>query len=276
MTEASSKPAVSKRAYEILMKVVTWFIFIDQVRKQLTDEADVQLTDSIRQHGVLQPLGARQDGRLVWGHRRLRCAIAAGLTEVPAVILHKDMTEGEYLTLQMLENVQRENLSAWDMYQGCLRLLEAHPGMQGQELAKLLSMSPAMVSKWLSPSKTIPTVQAAFREGRIPLATVYDISKVPHEQQAGLLALRLGGASVEQMARAARKPHTTVTVKLSRVKLPLPDGAVVAVSASGEVDTAGLLEILDAAREAVKKADKDHLDVATLAKVMTDKAKAGK
>ena len=140
-----------------------------------------------------------------------------------------------------------------------------------------LKLSEASISKLLSPSKLSAEWQDALKAGKVTISDCYQAARAPEVQHAGLLALKLSGASGEQMAKAARKPsakpHTTVTVKVSRVKLPLQDGAVVAVSAPGEVDTQGLLDLLDAAREAVKKADKDHLDVATLAKVMADKAR---
>lgn len=274
------KKQPSKTTYQVAVLAAAIIIALNDTntRKEASEEADSQLTESIRQHGILQPLGVRPAGErwnLVWGFRRFRCGLAAGLTEFPVVLLHKDMTEGEYVTLQMLENVQRESLSQWDMYQGCLRLQDAHPGKQAQELAKLLSMSPGMWSKWISPAKTIPAVQAAFKEGKLTLSATYDISKVPHEQQAGLLALRLGGASTEQMAEAAKpkpanksKPRTML-----KVSLALQGGAMVAVSAQGELTTAELLKIIDEAREAVKKADKEHLDVDTLAQVMANKAR---
>src|SRR4051812_32538236 len=97
----------SKRTYEIAVKTAAYFIIASNIRQQIVDEADAQLTESIRQHGILQPLGVRPEGdrgKLAWGHRRFRCGMAAGLTEFPTVILSKDMTEGDFLTLQMIEN----------------------------------------------------------------------------------------------------------------------------------------------------------------------------
>ncbi|MDY3551475.1 ParB/RepB/Spo0J family partition protein [Gemmata sp. JC717] len=268
---------MSKTSYEIVTKAVPWFVILSQIRQQATDEEDARLTESIRQHGVLQPVGARPDGRLIWGHRRVRCAIAAGLTEVPAVILPGDMTEGEFLTLQMLENVQRETLSQYDLWQGCVRLLEANKGWKLQDLAKALSLDPSYLTKVLSPSKTIPAAVEALKAGKINLSHSYALSRVdePAEQER-LLMLALAGTSREKLEAEVKKARTQKpdTVKLSRVKCALSTGTVVTVAGS-EMDLDQLIENLEALLAAARKANRDQLDVRTFEKVLKDKAKAG-
>jgi ParB/RepB/Spo0J family partition protein len=267
--------------FEVVMKGTAWFAILAQIRQMATDPDDIKLTESILQHGVLQPLGARaSDGRLIWGHRRLRCAKAAGLTEVPTVLLHKDMSEGEFLTLQILENVHRADLRPYDMWQGCARLVEANKGWKLQDVAKALSIDPASVTRIMSPSKAIPPVVEALKAGKIGLSSVYAITKggSPEEQER-LLNLSLAGTSrdvLEKEARRSRIPPSPApsTVKLSRIRYPLSTGTTVVVSGP-EMDIQALIDALSSALDAAKRASKESLDVKTAERVWKDKAKAG-
>ncbi len=251
------------------------------VRRSIDPDAleQVELLASVKQFGVLQSLLVNHSSELIAGHRRLWAAIAAGLESVPVIVTDRMLSDTEVRLIQLSENIVRSDLGGFEKWIACTEILCANPSWTQQTLAQHLGLSEASISKLLSPSKLSAEWQAALKAGDATISDCYLASRAPASQHAELLAKKLSGATGEEMVKAARKPvakaHTKVEVRLSRVKLPLPDGAVVAVSASGEVDTAGLLEILDAAREAVKKADKDHLDVKTLAKVMEDRAKAG-
>lgn len=273
----TTESPMSKLSYEIVTKAVTWFLLLEQARQQATDEADALLTESIRRHGVLQAVAARESGKLVWGHRRLRCAIAAGLKEVPTVILSGDMTEGEFLALQMIENVQREDLSQYDLWQGCVRLLEANKGWKLQDLAKALSLDPSTVTRIMSPSKVVPAAVEAFKAGTINLGHTYAISRKddPAEQER-LLVLALAGASrdkLEAEVRKARAPKPEA-VKQSRVAVPLSTGTRIVVTGP-EMDLEALITALQSALEAARKASREQIDIRTAAKVWADKARAG-
>jgi ParB family chromosome partitioning protein len=154
---------MSKLTYEIVMNAVGWFTILDQIRKQVDAAEDERLAESVRQHGILSPLGARHDGRLVWGHRRLRAAIAAGLAEVPTVLLDKDMTEGEYLQLQVQENNARLALSGWEQWHAAEALLRAYPDWMNADLARAMSVDASMVPRLLAARKLIPDAQEALR-----------------------------------------------------------------------------------------------------------------
>lgn len=268
---------MSKTSYEIAVKAVAWFLVTDQIRRAATTAEDAQLLESVRQHGILQPLGARHDGTLVWGHRRLRAAIAAGLTEAPTVVLHKEMTEGQYLTLQMLENVQRADLRPFDLWQGCVRLMEANPGWGQKDVARALSLDPSMVTRILSPSRAEPGVVEALRAGKIGLSAVYTITKSDSPAEQGrLLGLHLAGTNRDALEREARKGRSTPgsSVKLARVVCPLLTGVKVVVSGP-EIDLSGLIDALSSAIEAARRASRDSLDVRTAEKVWRDKSRKG-
>ena len=85
----------------------------EQPRKRFEEEALTQLAESIRTHGVIQPLLVRPLAgggyQLVAGERRWRAARMAGLTEVPVVV--KDLSEQETMEIALIENLQREDLN---------------------------------------------------------------------------------------------------------------------------------------------------------------------
>ncbi|WP_013334875.1 ParB/RepB/Spo0J family partition protein [Gloeothece verrucosa] len=96
-----------------------------QPRRYFSPQAHQELVDSIRQHGILQPILVRPlDGgtyELVAGERRYRAAIDAGLTNIPVLI--KQLSDGEASELTLIENLQRENLNPLEEAEGILELL---------------------------------------------------------------------------------------------------------------------------------------------------------
>jgi len=106
----------------------------DQPRKDFDQEALMELADSIRQHGVIQPLIVRpmeQTGyQLVAGERRWRAARMAGLTEVPAII--KDISGSQAMEIALIENLQREDLNPIEEAEGYRALMEEHGFTQDQ------------------------------------------------------------------------------------------------------------------------------------------------
>jgi ParB family chromosome partitioning protein len=96
----------------------------DQPRRYLDEGALAALTDSIRQHGVLEPILVRQAGEkfeLIAGERRTRAAQAAGLENIRAVVL--DLDETQALEIAIIENLQREDLNPVEETDAVLRLL---------------------------------------------------------------------------------------------------------------------------------------------------------
>ena len=268
---------MSKTMIELVVKQVAFFTVLNQIRQQATDEDDRRLTESIRLHGILQPIGVRPDGRVVWGHRRLRCAIRAGLTEVPCVLLGTDMTEGQYLTLQMIENAQRADVSPFDMWQGCVRLQEAN-NWQLKDVAHALSLDPATVTRLMSVSKCVPAWRDALKAGAVGIGDCYAASKLPEADQPGLLALKLQGATRDDLARASRKaraPKAEEAVKTGSLRITL--GGVV-ITVKGADLTLGLVaEVLERAGKEAEKAKAQGLNAKTAERVWKDRAakKAG-
>src|SRR5689334_6915386 len=117
-----------------------------QPRKEFERDALQELVDSIRQHGIIQPLIVRPvDGRheLIAGERRWRAAQEAGLTEVPVIIRYA--TDLEVLELSLIENLQRQDLNAIEEAQGYARLASEF-GMRQEDIALKVGKSRATVA----------------------------------------------------------------------------------------------------------------------------------
>ena len=107
------------------------------------------------------------------------------------------------------------------------------------------------------------------------ISDCYAASKLPEDEQAGLLALKLSGASRDTIERAGRQKRATTapTVRLSRVKIAMPQGASVVVS-GGDL---GMSEVVELLSETLKEARRaaEQYDVKTFQSMMKDRSKAG-
>lgn len=118
----------------------------EQPRKSFDDESISALADSIRQHGVLQPLLVRPYGssyQIVAGERRWRAARMLGLSEVPVRI--KELSDIETMQIALIENLQRENLNPIEEAKGYSELVENF-GMTQDEVAKTVGRSRSAVA----------------------------------------------------------------------------------------------------------------------------------
>lgn len=112
-----------------------------QPRRTFTDENLAELAESIRHHGVIQPVIVRQRGdrfELVVGERRLRAARLAGLREIPAFV--RDMSDVELMEVSIIENLQREDLNAIEEATAIKQLQESL-GYTQERLAQRLGKS---------------------------------------------------------------------------------------------------------------------------------------
>ena len=118
----------------------------EQPRKTFDEESIQELTESIRQFGVLQPLIVQDRGKyyeMIAGERRWRAAMAAGLKEIPVVI--RKMTEQEIIEISLIENIQREALNPIEEAEAFKRLLTEFQLTQ-EEVAERVSKSRTAVT----------------------------------------------------------------------------------------------------------------------------------
>ena len=118
----------------------------EQPRKNFDDESISALADSIKQHGILQPLLVRPYGssyQIVAGERRWRAARMLGLSEVPVQI--RELSDAETMQIALIENLQRENLNPIEEAKGYSELIESYD-MTQEEVAKTVGRSRSAVS----------------------------------------------------------------------------------------------------------------------------------
>ena len=123
---------------------------LNQPRKFFDDDALHDLADSIREHGVIQPLTVRRLAsgyyQIIAGERRWRASKLAGLSEVPAVIIEAD--DKKVMELGLIENLQREDLNPMEEAEGYEVLMKEH-GMTQEEVAKRMGKSRPAVANAL-------------------------------------------------------------------------------------------------------------------------------
>lgn len=125
-----------------------------------------ELSDSIKQHGVIQPLVLRQIGdkyEIIAGERRYKASCMAGLTQVPAVIMNVD--DGKSAEIAVVENIQRKDLTAIEEAQSYKKLLDK--GMKQDELAAKLGISQSAIANKIRLLALDEEVQQALLGGKI-------------------------------------------------------------------------------------------------------------
>ena len=135
-----------------------------QPRKFFTQEALEELAESIRRHGILQPLSVRRTGtnyELIAGERRLRAAALADLTDVPCIVMTMDDRESG--TAALVENIQRQALDFVEEAWGISHLMSAY-SLSQEQVARLLGKSQSAVANKLRLLRHSPEVLEALRE----------------------------------------------------------------------------------------------------------------
>lgn len=179
----------------------------DQPRKQFDDEALADLSASIAQHGVLQPLLVRPmpDGsyQLVAGERRWRASRMAGLTEVPVVV--RDMNEQEAAELALIENLQREDLNPMEEALGYQTLMETY-GMTQEQAAQVVNKSRPAVANALRLLLLPPTVAEMVATGALSAGHARTVLAFEGEDArvAAAEAAVEKGLSVRELERMAK------------------------------------------------------------------------
>ena len=154
-----------------------------QPRKIFREEALGELADSIRQHGILQPLSVRRVGagyELIAGERRLRAAQQAGLHEIPCIVMNMDDRESGLAAL--VENLQRQDLDFVEEARGISLLMEQW-AMSQEQAARMLGKSQSAVANKLRLLKHSPQVLQALREGALTERHGRALLKLPTEEE---------------------------------------------------------------------------------------------
>jgi ParB family chromosome partitioning protein len=202
-----------------------------QPRKNFAPEALAELVESIRQHGIIQPLVVRNVGgkhELIAGERRWRAAQEAGLAQVP--IITRVATDLEVLELSLIENLQRADLNPIEEAQAYSRLANEF-GMRQEDIAQKVGRSRAAVANSMRLLDLHQQVQAWVTQGLLSVghAKVLLALKEPDEQRAvaetilrrsatvrateRLVARQLGGTRPRRRRQTAANATTSATIE---------------------------------------------------------------
>lgn len=180
----------------------------NQPRIHFDESAIITLADSIRQHGVLQPLLVRPMGngsyQIVAGERRWRAARMAGLSEVPVVI--KEMNDKETAQVALIENLQREDLNPIEEALGYQGLVSEYE-MTQNEVAQIVGRSRAAVSNSLRLLELEESVQKMLENGEISVGhgkVILSLSDKKKQKELAEAVLSKG-LTVRQTEQSAAK-----------------------------------------------------------------------
>ena len=171
-----------------------------QPRKSFDEAALAELADSIRQHGIIQPLTVRKLSsgyyQIIAGERRWRAARLAGLSEVPVIVMEAD--DRKAAELAMIENLQREDLNPMEEAAGFQSLIENYH-MTQEEAAQRVGKSRSAVANALRLLGLTPSVRAMVESGKLSAGHARALLTLdPQTQESAAAAVVDGGLSVRQ------------------------------------------------------------------------------
>ncbi len=272
MTSLNTKPLVIEH------RLLDWFKPDPRELARHDDPEEIRrLGEDMRANGQLQAVAATEDGRMIFGHGRYLAAPVAGFKTLEVKLWPATLPDTQFKLIRASETLLRKELKGYQKWLRCADLMAGNPTWQMKDLAEALHLDPSMLTRLLSPSKCIPTWQEALKAEKVGISDCYAASKLPPDEQAGLLSLKLAGASrdaIEQAGRKKRAERQAPSVKVARVKCTLPSGINVVVSGEG-VSLDESIEALTEAIKEMKRARDLGYTAKTFAAAMKDKSKKG-
>lgn len=183
----------------------------EQPRRRFEEDALLELADSIKQFGIIQPLLVQKKKdyyEIIAGERRWRAAKMAGLKEVPVII--REYSEEEVVEIALIENIQRENLNAIEEAMAYKRLLEEF-SLKQDEVAEKVSKSRTAVTNAMRLLKLSDRIQQMIIDEMISTGHARALLVIEDEEQQYMLANRifdekLSVRDVEKLMKELKKP----------------------------------------------------------------------
>ena len=214
--KAEKKPEEKKEerkseSGEILVKINQVEPNREQPRKEFDEDSLMELADSIKQFGILQPLLVQKKKdyyEIIAGERRWRAAKIAGIKEVPIIV--KEYTNQEIVEISLIENIQRENLNPIEEAMAYKRLLEEF-SLKQDEVAERVSKSRTAVTNSMRLLKLSPRVQQMIVDDMISTGHARALLAIDDEEQQYQLANRifdekLSVRETEKLVKALKNP----------------------------------------------------------------------
>lgn len=179
-----------------------------QPRKIFNEEALEELANSIKEHGVFQPIIVKRSIKgyeIIAGERRVKASLMAGLTEIPAII--RDFNDTQMMEIALLENLQRENLTAIEEATAYKKLQETL-GLTQEELAKRLGKSRSHITNMLGLLSLPSSIQEDVSSKKISMGHARVLSKLEDEGQQQELVEKIvdEGISVRELEELTKEP----------------------------------------------------------------------
>ncbi len=174
-----------------------------QPRKDFDEESLKEFAESIKEHGVIQPIIVKKSIKgyeIIAGERRTRASKIAGKTTIPAIV--RDMTDQEMMEIALIENIQRENLNPIEEAAAFEKIIQVN-NLTQEETAKRFGKSRSYITNLLGlltlPEKTKKYVQ----EGKISMGHARVLSKLSEEEQIDKIANKIieDGLSVRDVEK---------------------------------------------------------------------------
>ena len=189
-----------------------------QPRKSFNEEALRELSESIKNHGVFQPIIVKKGIRgydLIAGERRLRASKMAGLDKIPAIV--KDFSDDEMREIALLENIQRENLIAIELawaYKGIIDNLD----IRQEDLALRIGKSRSHITNTLGLLNLPEEVQKMILNGELSMGHARVLSKMEDESKITDLAKKIinEGLSVHEIEEISKDEEIKKRVPITR------------------------------------------------------------
>ncbi|MBR3146105.1 MAG: ParB/RepB/Spo0J family partition protein [Bacilli bacterium] len=180
-----------------------------QPRKVFDEEALKELADSIKEHGVFQPIIVKKSIKgyeIIAGERRVKASRLAGLTEIPAII--RDFNDQEMMEIALLENLQRENLNAIEEATAYKKLQETLAVTQ-EELAKRLGKSRSHITNMIGILSLPQNIQDEISKNNVSMGHARVLSKLSDESQQQTLLDKIinEGISVRELENLTQSPE---------------------------------------------------------------------
>lgn len=189
-----------------------------QPRKSFNEDALRELSESIKNHGVFQPIIVKKGIRgydLIAGERRLRASKMAGLDKIPAIV--KDFSDDEMREIALLENIQRENLTAIELawaYKGIIDNLD----IRQEDLALRIGKSRSHITNTLGLLNLPEEVQKMILNGELSMGHARVLSKMEDESKITDLAKKITseGLSVHEIEEISKDEEIKKRVPITR------------------------------------------------------------
>ncbi len=194
----------------------------EQPRKTFDKEKISELSQSIIEHGIIQPLVVRKSGKhyeIVAGERRWRAAREAELSVVPCIV--RQFSDEENMLVAIIENMQREDLNPIEEAMGLEQMISAY-GMTQEEVSKSVSKSRPYITNTLRLLKLPEEIKALVSEGKISIGHARALITVKNKTKQEELCKKIikDGISVRDVERLASEEKKIRKKPLKRVKSP--------------------------------------------------------